>query len=103
MHACIAAVSQSVPTVCIAYSDKFIGVMESIGVEDIVVDARAMDKDEILRAIGGALDQHEEVRRLLQTKMPEVRSSILNLLVSASRTDRKDLEKNPRRPQLISA
>ena len=31
MHSCIAAVSQCVPAVSIAYSDKFIGVMATLG------------------------------------------------------------------------
>ena len=32
MHACIAALSQMIPTVGLAYSDKFLGVFESAGV-----------------------------------------------------------------------
>ena len=46
MHACIAALSQTVPAVAIAYSRKFLGVMETIGVEDIVVDPQCMTADE---------------------------------------------------------
>jgi colanic acid/amylovoran biosynthesis protein len=43
MHACIAAVSQNIPTVPIAYSKKFKGVFDSIGLGDMVVDGRYMD------------------------------------------------------------
>ncbi len=87
MHACIAAVSQCVPAICMAYSDKFIGVMETVGIEDIVVDARKMDKAEMLGVIGKALGRREEVARLLHTKMPEVRTSIMNLLVGVIEHD----------------
>jgi polysaccharide pyruvyl transferase WcaK-like protein len=40
MHACVAAVSQGVPTIGLAYSPKFQGLFGSIGVGDLVVDAR---------------------------------------------------------------
>ena len=32
----------SFPAVCIAYSDKFSGVMETIGIESMVADARRL-------------------------------------------------------------
>lgn len=103
MHACIAAVSQCVPAICMAYSDKFIGVMETIGVENIVVDARQLDTTEMLPAIGQALDRRQEVRRLLQAKMPEVRASIMNLLSSETRADGKKLTKDKLGSRLIPA
>ncbi|OFY63420.1 MAG: hypothetical protein A3H98_14280, partial [Bacteroidetes bacterium RIFCSPLOWO2_02_FULL_36_8] len=40
MHACVAALSQGIPTVGVAYSRKFQGVFESVGFEDMVVDGR---------------------------------------------------------------
>jgi colanic acid/amylovoran biosynthesis protein len=46
MHACIAAISQGVPTAALAYSDKFKGVFESIGLENLVVDGRRLDLNE---------------------------------------------------------
>ncbi|MBN1187634.1 MAG: polysaccharide pyruvyl transferase family protein [Bacteroidales bacterium] len=38
MHACIAALSQCIPVVGIAYSPKFIGVFSSIEMSDMVID-----------------------------------------------------------------
>lgn len=38
MHACIAALSQCIPVVGIAYSPKFIGVFNSIEMSDMVID-----------------------------------------------------------------
>ncbi len=40
MHACIGALSQNIPTVGLAYSRKFRGVFDSVGVADAVVDLR---------------------------------------------------------------
>ncbi len=46
MHACIAALSQGVPCVGVAYSMKFAGVFESIGAGDWVVEARNLTTEE---------------------------------------------------------
>lgn len=43
MHSCIAALSQGVPCVGVAYSMKFRGVFESVGMADWVVDGRSAD------------------------------------------------------------
>ena len=40
MHACIAALSQNIPAVTIAYSKKFFGVLQTIGAESLVADPR---------------------------------------------------------------
>ena len=79
MHACIAAVSQGVAAVSIAYSDKFLGVMESIGVASVVVDARKLGTDEILEAIDQSYEERALIHRHLEKKMPEVKDSVLSL------------------------
>lgn len=79
MHACIAAVSQNIPAVAIAYSEKFAGVMHTIGIESLVVDARKMNKEEILHAIDQAYERREIIRRELEQKMPQVKEAVLNL------------------------
>jgi polysaccharide pyruvyl transferase WcaK-like protein len=80
MHACIAAVSQSVPAVSIAYTDKFIGVMKAVGVESLVADPRSMTTDEILAHVSGNLRDRETLHRQLLQKMPEVKRTILNTI-----------------------
>jgi polysaccharide pyruvyl transferase WcaK-like protein len=79
MHACIAAISQHVPAVAIAYSDKFIGVMETIGIGTLVADARALRKDEIVSMVGQCYESRTITRRHLETKMHEIKASALNL------------------------
>jgi len=79
MHACIAALSQTIPTVAIAYSRKFLGVMETIGVEDIVVDPQSMSGDAILDVIARLYQQKDELRSRLKNKMPEVKARVLGL------------------------
>ena len=79
MHACIAALSQCIPTVPVAYSKKFIGVMETIGVESYVGDLRTMDESAIIGIVDRAWDDKDDIRRKLEKKMPEVRARVLNL------------------------
>ena len=43
MHACIAAISQGIPTSAIAYSGKTEGVFASVGCESYVIDPREFD------------------------------------------------------------
>jgi colanic acid/amylovoran biosynthesis protein len=49
MHACIAALSQGIPTIGVAYSKKFLGVFESVGVADLVIDGRDFDAETAVR------------------------------------------------------
>lgn len=79
MHACIAAVSQSIPAVSIAYSRKFIGVMDTVGIGDCVADPRAIQTQQILDIIDRTYDNRIAVKRRLEEKMPEVRTALFNL------------------------
>lgn len=79
MHACIGAVSQNVPSVSIAYSDKFAGVMGSVGVGSIVADPRRMGQEEILRIVGETFDARAGIREQLAQTMPHVKETVLGL------------------------
>lgn len=81
MHACIAAISQNIPTVAIAYSDKFLGVMNSIGIEAMVADARQLSREEILGTIRQALRNRERITGQLARTIPHIRETVRNLLV----------------------
>lgn len=79
MHACIAALSQNIPTVSVAYSDKFIGVMRTIGVEKLVADPRKLEDEEILRVVSDAFDNRTRLRGHLEAAMPSVKATVLSL------------------------
>lgn len=79
MHACIAALSQNVPAVAVAYSDKFVGVMGTIGIESLVADPRTMRMEEIVRIVDRAYDQRLLIRSQLERKIPQVKAAVLNL------------------------
>lgn len=78
MHACIAAVSQGVPTLALAYSDKFAGVMAVLASEAVtVVDLRRSGLPEIEAALVELRDRRHELRNDLNDRMPNIRHHIV--------------------------
>jgi polysaccharide pyruvyl transferase WcaK-like protein len=76
MHSCIAALSQGVPCVGVAYSMKFRGVFESVGVADWVVDGRSVNSaqavSDVLRLYGQADSIKEDLGRAAQSARKEL-------------------------------
>ena len=79
MHACIAAMSQGIPAVGLAYSKKFKGVFDTVGVGDCVVDLRACDEASACAAVEDAFARRQAIHEHLMQAMPQVRSSVLNV------------------------
>jgi len=76
MHACIAAASQCVPAVPLAYSKKFKGVFDCVGAGDLVADLRCSSRDEILKRTRTHLARRLEVSRQLQGFMKTVHAQV---------------------------
>ncbi len=51
MHSCIAALSQGIPCVGVAYSKKFVGVFDSVAMVDWVIDGRQFSSGEAVNRI----------------------------------------------------
>jgi polysaccharide pyruvyl transferase WcaK-like protein len=83
MHACIAAVSQCVPTVSIAYSDKFTGVMEALEAGLPVADLRRMDETQILDIVNKAFEDRSTIRQQLERTIPKVKEYVLRIFETA--------------------
>ena len=79
MHACIAAMSQFIPTIGLAYSGKFAGVFESVGLADYVADVRNGDGEDLLEKVGAAFEQRNQIRKHLQDVIPQTTEKILNM------------------------
>ena len=79
MHACIAALSQGIPAVGIAYSKKFEGVFESVGLADCVADARSCDEGQLLEKVESALEQKDRIKKHLEDTMPSIKQAVLNI------------------------
>ncbi len=76
MHACIAALSQRVPTIGVAYSKKFSGVFESIGLGDMVIDARFINVDQAINKILEFFKMKKEFQLLIKEKTMESNNKI---------------------------
>lgn len=81
MHACIAALSQCVPAVGLAYSRKFAGVFETIGCGELVIDLTAKANDEVIAEVSRLYAARQQLHDRLQSRMPQVRRDVLDLFV----------------------
>lgn len=79
MHACIGAVSQCVPAVSVAYSDKFVGVMQTLGIDSSVADARRFTEEELLSMVERVYEERTIMRHELEQKMLEVECEVMGL------------------------
>jgi polysaccharide pyruvyl transferase WcaK-like protein len=79
MHTCIAALSQYIPAVGLAYSKKFSGVFESVGMQESVIDMRNTTQDEILTSLEKVFNLREVTAAQLVKIIPEVKTQILNI------------------------
>lgn len=76
MHACIAALSQGIPSVGIAYSLKFRGVFESLGMGDMVIDARDVTIKEAIDACIKRLEHREILSKSLAQTIPSIMEQV---------------------------
>jgi colanic acid/amylovoran biosynthesis protein len=76
MHATIAALSCRVPTVAVAYSDKFRGVFAGCGVAHRVLDARGSDGGDVAEAAFRAYCQRDGDRDTLTRMLPSVEATV---------------------------
>ena len=84
MHACIAALSQGIPAIGLAYSKKFAGVFETVDVKQLVVDMRGAEVGEVLAAVEKAFEQRDVTTRHLKAVLPRAQRQILNVLEGIS-------------------
>jgi polysaccharide pyruvyl transferase WcaK-like protein len=76
MHSCIAALSQGVPCVGVAYSMKFAGVFESVGMEEWVVDGREFSNSEAIARVLELYHRRDEVREDLARRADDARKQL---------------------------
>jgi colanic acid/amylovoran biosynthesis protein len=76
MHSCIAALSQGIPAMAIAYSDKFTGVFASVGMADMVIDGRNTTCDDTVGRIIEGIKNKEAIACRLNDRMRDIREEI---------------------------
>jgi colanic acid/amylovoran biosynthesis protein len=76
MHACIAALSQGIPTVGVAYSRKFAGVFDCVGAGGWVIDGRDTDAASALRRAAELYAERGSLRRELLPRVAQAREQL---------------------------
>ena len=76
MHACIAALSQGVPCIGVAYSRKFKGVFESVGVGEWIIDGRNVGNEEALNKTLELYGKRDSIRRILKENAEKARRDL---------------------------
>ncbi|WP_319562190.1 polysaccharide pyruvyl transferase family protein [Marispirochaeta sp.] len=66
LHACIAALSQEIPVLGIAYSHKFIDVFGSVDLSDLVVDGRTLSEYEACNKVRKYLNTRVEIQHRIR-------------------------------------
>jgi polysaccharide pyruvyl transferase WcaK-like protein len=79
MHSCIAAISQFIPTIGLAYSKKFAGVFASVGVGHQVIDLRTENESEIVANVIEAFNKRSLEAEKLRVTIPEIQRKVLGL------------------------
>jgi colanic acid/amylovoran biosynthesis protein len=79
MHATIAAISQCVPTIGLAYSKKFAGVYETVGVSDCVIDLRNMDNHQVLDRVKKLFKKSENIKQTLIKNIPKAKQKVCKI------------------------
>lgn len=97
MHACIAALSQGIPAVGIAYSKKFHGVFDSVGVSEWVIDGRAVTTPEAVNRCFSLFKERDQLRARLARNVPPAREQLNAVFKRLSNS--VDLRSQPRRTE----
>ena len=84
MHACIAAISQEIPTVGIAYSRKFHGVFESVGVGEMIIDGRSSETDDAVKHIMQCYQDRDEIKMKLRTAISKAKKDVIQTFQTIS-------------------
>lgn len=79
MHACIAAISQNIQTVGLAYSKKFEGVFSQVGIANLSIDLRTETESTILSHITEAYNSRNKITQKLSLSVPETKRKVLSL------------------------
>lgn len=77
MHSCIAALSQGVPAIGIAYSPKFDGVFASAGMQPFVFDLRTCGSEELGKLVASGIEDNHKLAARLSERIPALQSEVL--------------------------
>lgn len=80
MHSNIFATTMHVPTVAIAYEKKTNGIMKTVNLDEYVLNIDTLDAQELIAKIEKSIKNKEEIKKMLENRIPEIRTDIINKL-----------------------
>ncbi len=98
MHSTIAALSSAVPTATVSYSDKAIGVFETCGQAEHVIDPRQLDTAQVVERLKRSFADREHAKLSLVRFLPDVKHVVNEQLTAiAARIQASVTNRNRRR------
>ncbi len=85
MHSCIAALSQAVPCIGVAYSMKFRGVFDSVGAGNWVIDGEKLKTDRASDRVVELYEKRDSIAPLLQTEVAAANSRLNEVFAEITR------------------
>ena len=83
LHPGVMGLSGHVPTLCIAYDQKQIGLFKLLGMEDCVISIMESSCETISSKIDSIWKNREEIRALLETRIPQLQKNIKKAIEEA--------------------
>ena len=77
MHSNIASTSMHVPTIAIAYSHKFYGIMKMLGMDKYVLDFRTMSLEQVMSKIEELWEERRNITSELKSKIKILKNKAL--------------------------
>ena len=79
MHATIAAISQGITAVGLAYSRKFSGVFDTAGVGDCVLDLRTLKNNQVLDGVMDIYRRRDASKLVLENTVPKLKEQLFHI------------------------
>ncbi len=83
MHPAVLGVSSFIPTLCIAYDHKQWGLFTHLGMKEAVINIQEASKETIFSKISLIWENREEIKNLLQKKVPVLQRNTENSIKKA--------------------
>lgn len=78
MHSNIFATSMAVPTIAIAYEKKTNGIMNTVGMNDYIVEIDNITSEDLIDKVDKCYRNREKITMELSNRIPEIRNEIIN-------------------------
>jgi polysaccharide pyruvyl transferase WcaK-like protein len=83
MHPAVLALSEGVPTLCIAYDHKQTGLFDSLDLSECVLPIYEFSKEKLLSKISYVWDNRDKIRAELDARTPVIQENVKRAIKAA--------------------